>query len=180
MQFPHLLTLDVLATEQGLIPTAIAWTLRDGQYKSVFIRPEDQWLEELYQQASSMDISPEHLLEQGQSALDIARELEHDLEQGELYCQDPDSIEQALEAIFAAAGQDNACQCLPWLELFHGWTADELAERQRDQVDLLGLSMATAEEQLLVMRSLWAHENEPHDPTAIWHLHDGLAESDEH
>lgn len=177
MQFPHLLTMELVATDDLIIPIAIAWTLNDGQYKSVYIRPEDAWLEALQEQASAMDISPDHLIEQGQSTLDIARELEQDLQQNELYCLDIDSHDQALEMIFSSINQEPSSQCQPLLQLFPGWSISEFEDRQRDMLDYLGISLATAEEQLLVIRALYVKEKTPHNPTAIWHLDDGREEA---
>ncbi len=46
MSLPRFLDIEYCQTDDALFPTAIAWSLADGQMKTVVIAPEDAWLPE--------------------------------------------------------------------------------------------------------------------------------------
>ncbi|MEJ2064689.1 MAG: hypothetical protein P8X74_15675 [Reinekea sp.] len=74
MNIPIFISFEVTDAETGY-PYAIAWSLPNGQYKSVLVRPENDWLIDFETGNHNPDApTMQDLLDQGQTVLDILKE----------------------------------------------------------------------------------------------------------
>lgn len=96
-QLPIFLDIDVSTPDENGFPTAIAWSLPDGQLKSVFIIPDDEW--DPWDNADP-DIDLQHLFDHGVSGPDVIRELNEDLDGQTVYVDGLDEDELLLEKLF--------------------------------------------------------------------------------
>ncbi|MFV1873843.1 MAG: hypothetical protein ACMZ64_11035 [Oleiphilus sp.] len=96
-QLPIFLDIDVSTPDENGFPTAIAWSLPDGQLKSVFIIPDDEW--DPWDNADP-DVDLQHLFDHGVSGPDVIRELNEDLDGQTVYVDGLDEDELLLEKLF--------------------------------------------------------------------------------
>ena len=96
-QLPIFLDIDVSTPDENGFPTSIAWSLPDGQLKSVFIIPDDEW--DPWDNADP-DVDLQHLFDHGVSGPDVIRELNEDLDGQTVYVDGLDEDELLLEKLF--------------------------------------------------------------------------------
>ncbi|WP_372964009.1 hypothetical protein [Marinobacter sp.] len=128
MSIPRFLDIEYCQTDDVLFPTAIAWSLGDGQMKSVVIAPDDSWLPE---DADLGDVDFHYLEEQGVPLLELIRELHEDLPDQTVYVcgMDPDEI--LIDLIFSAVQQDAPFEIAPISDLVTELDAGDLEDRRR-------------------------------------------------
>ena len=128
MPAPRFLDIEYCQTDDALFPTAIAWSLADGQMKTVVIAPEDVWLPE---DGDLGDIDLLYLEEQGVPLLELARELHEDLPDQTVYVDGLDPDEILVDLIFSAVRQDAPFEIAPISELITGLDSETLEDRRR-------------------------------------------------
>ncbi|MDB2448999.1 hypothetical protein N9W78_01775 [bacterium] len=131
MQLPSFLAFEVTDEDQGY-PYAAAWTLPSGQYKSVLIQPEDDWLIDwesgrFTAGAPSLD----DLRERGESVLDVLKEWAADFEQGEVYCEDPALAQYCLDLMHDAYGKELGVEVVPAAVAFEEFDPLDVEEQRR-------------------------------------------------
>lgn len=104
MSLPLFLDIEVSCPDERQFPLAIAWTLPDGQIKSVLICPDDDW--EPWENIDA-DIDLNYFVEQGMSGLDVIREMNQDLSGQTVFVDGLDDDEALLDKLFEAF-QDEA------------------------------------------------------------------------
>jgi len=97
MRYPQFIDIDISTADDGGYPTSIAWSLPDGQLKSVLIIPDDDW-EPWDNTDGTVDI--QHLMDQGVSGPDAIRELNEDLEGQTVFIDGLDEDEKVLELLY--------------------------------------------------------------------------------
>tara|TARA_R110002072_G_scaffold172728_4_gene327041 strand:+ start:10368 stop:10862 length:495 start_codon:yes stop_codon:yes gene_type:complete len=95
--FPLFIDIETSSPDENAFPTSIAWSLPDGQMKSVLIIPDDEW--EPWHNTDA-DIDLQHLFDQGVSGPDVIRELNEDLDGQTVYIDGLDEDENLLELLF--------------------------------------------------------------------------------
>jgi hypothetical protein len=125
---PHFLDIEYCQTEDTLFPTAMAWSLADGQMKTVVIAPEDAWLPE---DGDLGDVDLNYLEEQGVPVLEIARELHQDLPDQTVYVDGMDPDEVLIDLLFSAVDQEAPFEIAPISELLIHADANDLEDRRR-------------------------------------------------
>ncbi len=128
MPVPRFLDIEYCQTDDALFPTAIAWSLEDGQMKAVVIAPADEWLPE---DGDLGDIDLHYLEEQGVPLLELVHELHQDLPDLTVYVDGLDPDEILVDLIFSAMEQDAPFEVAPITELITGLDSDALEERRR-------------------------------------------------
>ncbi|GGE71072.1 hypothetical protein GCM10011533_24360 [Streptosporangium jomthongense] len=128
MPVPRFLDIEYCQTDDALFPTAIAWSLEDGQMKTVVIAPADEWLPE---DGDLGDIDLHYLEEQGVPLLELVHELHQDLPDLTVYVDGLDPDEILVDLIFSAMEQDAPFEVAPITELITGLDSDALEERRR-------------------------------------------------
>jgi len=128
MQVPRFLDIEYCQTDDALFPTAMAWSLADGQMKTVVIAPVDEWLPE---DGDLGDIDLHYLAEQGVPLLELIHELHEDLPDQTVYVDGLDPDEILVDLIFSAMNQEAPFEIAPITELITGLDSDALEDRRR-------------------------------------------------
>jgi hypothetical protein len=128
VSLPRFLDIEYCQTDDALFPTAIAWSLADGQMKTVVIAPEDAWLPE---DGDLGDVDLLYLEEQGVPLLELARELHEDLPDQTVYVDGLDPDEILIDLIFSAVRQEAPFEIAPISELITGLDSEALEDRRR-------------------------------------------------
>ncbi|MDP4548856.1 MAG: hypothetical protein ABJM19_15700 [Marinobacter sp.] len=129
MSIPRFLDIEYCQTDDALFPTAIAWSLEDGQMKSVVIAPDEAWIPE---GADLGDIDLFYLEEQGVPVLELVRELHEDLPGQTVYVDGMDPDEILADLIFEAVKQEAPFEIAPIAELVTDLDAGTLEDRRRE------------------------------------------------
>ena len=156
MIIPSFIAFEVTNIENGY-PYGIAWSLPDGQYKSVLVRPEDDWLID-YETGSYNPDAPalQDLLDQGQSVLDILREWEQDFDNGELFCQDPVLAQYCLDMMYDAYGRECDLDVIADYDCFDDIAQLDLDDQRRWIMDTEGLSASHCDDVVKTLIFLFA------------------------
>ena len=115
-RFPLFIDIEASTAEENGFPTAISWSLPDGQLKSVLIIPDDEW--DPWENADA-GIDLQHLFDQGMTGHDIIRELNEDLDGQTVFIDGLDEDEQLLEKLFDTFQQSMGFEIAPLTELFN-------------------------------------------------------------
>ncbi|TXR53359.1 hypothetical protein [Reinekea thalattae] len=146
MNIPTFIAFEMTDIESGY-PYAVSWSLKDGQYKTVLIRPEEEWLIDFETAQFNSDTpSVQDLLDKGESVLDILKEWDLDLEDGELYCQDPISTQYCLDLMFEAYQKECEYDVISEYDCFDNIDSFDLDEQRRWIMDTEGLSATNSED----------------------------------
>ena len=128
MSIPRFLDIEYCQTDDALFPVAMAWSLEDGQMKTVVIAPEEAWLPD---DGDLGDFDLRYLEEQGVPLLELVQELHQDLPDQTVYVDGIDPDEILIDLIFSAVSQDAPFEIAPISELFTGIDSDTLEDRRR-------------------------------------------------
>ena len=140
--------------EEGY-PICIAWTTADKAIKSSLIIPEDDWTDWDFSYQHSHGLTREHLFEQGQSALDVIKELSSDLAHFTVYVDGLDFDHEWLERLFASFNADLPFELMP-IKLHPGGIHYEQFLREREELlQDHGLSGFNAENNVYIMMKIF-------------------------
>ncbi|MBK1887592.1 hypothetical protein [Marinobacter sp. DY40_1A1] len=128
MSTPRFLDIEYCQTEDALFPIAMAWSLEDGQMKTVVIAPVDEWLSE---DGDLGDIDLDYLAEQGVPLIELVHELHQDLPDQTVYVDGLDPDEILIDLIFTAMEQEAPFEIAPITDLITGMDSDALEDRRR-------------------------------------------------
>ncbi|WP_323752893.1 hypothetical protein [Marinobacter sp.] len=129
MSIPRFLDIEYCQTDEALFPVAIAWSLEDGQMKSVVIAPDEAWIPD---GADLGDIDLFYLEEQGVPILELVRELHEDLPGQTIYVDGMDPDEILADLIFEAVKQETPFEIAPIADLITDLGAGTLEDRRRE------------------------------------------------
>jgi len=129
VSIPRFLDIEYCQTDDALFPTAIAWSLEDGQMKSVVIAPDEAWVPD---GADLGDIDLFYLEEQGVPILELVRELHEDLPGQTVYVDGIDPDETLADLIFEAVKQEAPFEIAPIADLITDLDSDTLEDRRRE------------------------------------------------
>jgi len=158
MNIPSFISFEVTDIETGY-PYAIAWSLPDGQYKSVLVRPEDDWLIDFEMGQFNPDAPAlQDLLDKGQTVLDIIREWTQDFEEGggELYCQDPVLAQYCIDLMFEAYQKECEYEVISEYDCYDNVDNMDLDDQRRWIMDTEGLSASNCEDAVKTMIFLYS------------------------
>ncbi|MEJ2045145.1 MAG: hypothetical protein P8X89_17910 [Reinekea sp.] len=159
MNIPIFISFEVTDAETGY-PYAIAWSLPNGQYKSVLVRPENDWLIDFETGNHNPDApTMQDLLDQGQTVLDILKEWDHDFEDSELFCQDPVLAQYCMDMMYEAYGRECDLELISEYDCFEELDHLELDDQRRWIMDTEGLSASNCEDAVKTMIFLFARIN---------------------
>lgn len=128
MSIPRFLDIEYCQTDDALFPVAMAWSLEDGQMKTVVIAPEEAWLPD---DGDLGDFDLLYLEEQGVPLLELVQELHQDLPDQTVYVDGMDPDEILIDLIFSAVSQDAPFEIAPISELITSLDSDALEDRRR-------------------------------------------------
>ncbi|NWN90792.1 hypothetical protein HLV39_04680 [Marinobacter adhaerens] len=130
MPAPRFLDIEYCQTDDALFPVAMAWSLENGQMKTVVIAPADEWLPE---DGDLGDFDLHYLEEQGVPLLELIHELHQDLPDQTVYVDGLDPDEILVDLIFNAMNQEVPFEIAAVTELITSLSADAL-EDYRHQI----------------------------------------------
>ncbi|PCM46170.1 hypothetical protein [Marinobacter sp. ANT_B65] len=128
MPVPSFLDIEYCLTDDALFPVAMAWSLQDGQMKTVIIAPAEEWLPE---DGDLGDLDLHYLAEQGVPLIELIHELHQDLPDKTVYVDGLDPDEILVDMIFSALNQEAPFEIAPISELITGASSEELEDRRR-------------------------------------------------
>ncbi len=160
MNLPTFIAFEVTDVETGY-PYAVSWSLPDGQYKSVLIRPEDDWLIDFEMDQYNPDAPPlQDLLDKGETVRDILKEWDLDFETDELYCQDPVLAQYCFDLMFEAYDKECDYDLIPEYDCYHSMDSLDLDDQRRWIMDTEGLSATNCEDAVKGMVFLYSRVSE--------------------
>jgi len=128
MPVPRFIDIEYCLTDDALFPVAMAWSLQDGQMKTVVIAPAEEWLPE---DGDLGDLDLHYLEEQGVPLIELIHELHQDLPDQTVYVDGLDPDEILVDMIFSALNQEAPFEIAPISELITGASSEELEDRRR-------------------------------------------------
>lgn len=145
---PRFLDIEYSETENGLLPTAMAWSLADGRMKVVVIEPDESWLPE---DGDLPDVDLRYLQEQGVPLIELARSLHEDLPDQTVYVDGMDPDEALVEMIFEAVGMEQPFELAPVSELITELGRDDIEDARQEMIFQEGLDPLLAETSVYTM-----------------------------
>ncbi|MDX1588794.1 MAG: hypothetical protein R3296_07630 [Oleiphilaceae bacterium] len=97
MRPPQFLKFEFDEAGQRLYPTAVAWSLENGQIKSVVLMPEPEWLPD---DSDDWQLDEEHFKEHGVPPVEVIREMNEDLAQVTVYTDGLGPDEELRDLLF--------------------------------------------------------------------------------
>ncbi|HET8902506.1 MAG TPA: hypothetical protein VFN16_00765 [Saccharospirillum sp.] len=163
MHLPVFLAFEVTDEDQGY-PYSVAWSLNNGQYKSVLLKPEDAWLIDWDSGQNAAGAPPlQDLLDRGETVLDVIKEWAEDFSDGEVYSEDPALAEYCLDMMYDAYDKEVMAEVIPVRELFSDVDPMDLDDQRRWIMETEGLMAVQAEDTVRTFIHLYAqvHGLEP-------------------
>ncbi len=154
LNHPVFMTFEATGYEEYSYPYALGWTLDDGRYKSVLIKPEDTWLE---WNPSDSERDRQDLFDLGESALDVIKELDLDSDSGIIYVEDVDAANLWLSQLFNAYSREIPFEIEPLFQLFPTLSREDFDEERRFLIESNNFSQVSAEDQVIILQSMWAN-----------------------
>ncbi len=136
MKYPLIIAFEMSSYEDDAFPIATTWSLNNGQIKSTLISPDEEWLDQLYEQGDILETDPDTLIHEGHSPKSVMEELQLDMEDSPLYCLDPYMAEQAMTKICESMDREYDLMLRPAAELMASIPA---AERELCRQECLGV-----------------------------------------
>jgi hypothetical protein len=133
---PRFLDIEYCQTEDTLFPVAMAWSLENGQMKTVVIAPHDDWIPE---DGDLGDFDLLYLEEQGVPLIEIVRELHQDLPDQTVYVDGMDPDEILIDLIFDAVDSEAPFEIVGIESLITSLSREALDDRRRQLLTDEGL-----------------------------------------
>ncbi|KZY34124.1 MULTISPECIES: hypothetical protein [unclassified Oleiphilus] len=129
MEFPSFIDIEYSTPDEGGFPTAITWSLANGQIKSVLIIPDDEW-DPWDNTDSTVDL--QFLFDQGVSGPDVIRELNQDLDGQTVFIDGLDEDEALLELLFETYNNELGFEIASITQLFSSHPLETLLAKRND------------------------------------------------
>lgn len=155
MEYPRFLVLESSSYEEDAYPIAASWSMADGQLKAIMIRPEDEWTQWDGSNEDRHGITREQIEMQGESVLDIVRELADDMDKQPVYVSEAYLYDKWLHTLYGAYGAEPPFELVPATELFH-MNERELEEELENLASNLLLDLKVAEDRVRTQLELFA------------------------
>ncbi len=147
-RFPVFIDTDASTFDDNGFPIAIAWSLPDGQLKSVLVIPDDEW--DPWENADP-HIDLQHLFDQGITGADIVRELNEDLDGQTVFIDGLDEDERLLEKLFDTYQQSMGFELAPMSELFREQDLESILAMREDTAREYQLDLELIEDKIKAM-----------------------------
>ena len=160
MNLPSFVSFEVTDVENGY-PYAIAWSLPDGQYKTVLVKPEQEWLIDWEAGNLPTDApSLQDVIDKGETVVDILKEWSVDFDNGEIYCQDPILAQYCFDLMFEAYDKECEYDIISEYNLYEKLDPLDVDDQRRWIMDTEGLSAIQCEDVVRAMVFLNARVEE--------------------
>jgi hypothetical protein len=128
LPIPHFLDIEYCQTEDALFPVAIAWSVENGQMKTVVVAPDDEWIPE---DGDLGDVDLLYLEEQGVPLIEIVHEMHQDLPDKTVYVDGLDPDEVLIDLIFSAVESEAPFEIVGIESLVTSLSREQLDDRRR-------------------------------------------------
>lgn len=155
MSLPLFLDIEVSSPDEEQYPIAIAWSLPDGQLKSVLVSPDDDWAP--WDNADA-DTDVQYLMDQGMSGLDVIREMNQDLSGQTVFVDGLDDDEALIDKLFETFGDDPDFEIAPLTSLLPE-PFESLLDQRRQLAENHELDLNAAEDSVRSMLFLYSEIN---------------------
>jgi len=148
-----LLFLDIEAShpnEEGY-PISIAWSTLEGEIHTALIIPEDDWLDWDFSYQQSNGLTREHLFEQGQTALDVIKQMKEDLADFTVYVDGLDPDKEWLQRLYSSFSMDIPFELDYFRNSTFGFDFNQFALAREELLQEQGLSPFNAENNVYAM-----------------------------
>ena len=106
MEYPRFLVLESSSYEEDAYPIAASWSIATGELKAILIRPEDEWQQWDSSNEDSHGLSREQIEMQGESVLDVIREMSDDFDKKPVFVKEPYLYKKWLATMYQAYGSE--------------------------------------------------------------------------
>lgn len=106
MEYPRFLVLESSSYEEDAYPIAASWSIGTGELKAILIRPEDEWQQWDSTNEDSHGITRQQIEMQGESVLDVLREMSDDFDKQPVFVTEPYLYEKWLNTMYRAYGTE--------------------------------------------------------------------------
>lgn len=141
MRPPQFLKFEYDDAGPRLYPTAAAWSLENGQIKSVVLMPEEEWLPE---DSADWQLDEAHFKEQGVPAVEVIREMNEDLAEVTVYTDGLGPDEELRDLLFETLNHAATFEIAPLSDLLPQ-PGEELIDRYSQRIFEEGLDPRIAE-----------------------------------
>lgn len=152
---PCFLDIEFCQSEDCFFPFAIAWSLPDGQMKTVMIEPDDSWLPD---DGDPPDVDLRYLREQGVPLIELAQVLHEDLPDQTVYVDGLDPDESLVDMIFDALSMDAPFEVAPVSELITTLSLADIEDWRRGLMFQHGLEPQLPENGVYALLMLAEHQ----------------------
>lgn len=153
------MALDGSSYEMRAFPVAVAWSLPNGQIKSTLVKPEDDWYDPDSNYQQDYDLDEETLYTQGVSALEVVKEMEQDVESGQVFCLDPEMNEQLAIRLFDSFEMEPNFESYTTQEVLPDYDTELLLEQMEAISAQLGIDLSSCENRVRILLEIWHREN---------------------
>lgn len=157
MSFPHIIAFESSSIDHYGFPTAMAWTLDSGLYKSVLLQPDEQWLATSDEDATPLERPLHELFELGVPLVDLVAELTADFTDDTLYTDDVERAEHLLDTLYETLNLSTEFNIAPIRNLFGPWPHEDIEQVRSQYANRYDLTEHIAEQNVLLWRATYAH-----------------------
>lgn len=155
MEYPRFLVLEASNFEEDAYPIAAAWSIADGQLKAILIRPEDEWTQWDPLNEDTHGITRSQIEMNGESVLDVIREIADDVDKQQVYVSEPYLYEKWLQTMYGAYGAEPPFELAPLSDLFL-MHPQELEEELENLASNLLLELKVGEDRVRTLLELYS------------------------
>ncbi len=154
MEYPRFLVLESSSYEEDAYPIAASWSIATGELKAILIRPEDEWQQWDSSNEDSHGVSREQIEMQGESVLDVIREMSDDFDKKPVFVKEPYLYEKWLDTMYQAYGSELPFDLVNVEDIFK-MPHEELEEELVNISNNLLLDIRVSEERVRCMLELY-------------------------
>jgi hypothetical protein len=154
MEYPRFLVLESSSYEEDAYPIAASWSIASGELKAILIRPEDEWQQWDSTNEDSHGVTRQQIEMQGESVLDVLREMSDDFDKQPVFVMEPFLYEKWLGTMYGAYGAEVPFDLVKVEDIFK-MPKDELEEELVNISNNLLLDIKVSEERVRCMLELY-------------------------
>jgi len=154
MEYPRFLVLESSSYEEDAYPIAASWSIATGELKAILIRPEDEWQQWDSSNEDSHGLSREQIEMQGESVLDVIREMSDDFDKKPVFVKEPYLYKKWLATMYQAYGSELPFDLVNVEDIFK-MPHEELEEELVNISNNLLLDIRVSEERVRCMLELY-------------------------
>jgi hypothetical protein len=154
MEYPRFLVLESSSYEEDAYPIAASWSIASGELKAILIRPEDEWQQWDSTNEDSHGITRQQIEMQGESVLDVLREMSDDFDKQPVFVMEPYLYGKWLSTMYGAYESELPFDLVSVEDIFK-MPKDELEEELVNISNNLLLDIKVSEERVRCMLELY-------------------------